>query len=203
MTKPSLNDRIAGILTRDATSQNIVETLDAAKAELAAVRARRADAELIAVDPLADSRAVKDADASIAKIDLEERRLVNAIERLEQQLTERLDVEREASKLATYLEIEAERDAVVEAIRNDYPAALAILIPLVERIHRSDVALEKVNRALPAGKRPLAYAESVARGWKAGTMHPTIVGHMKLPKPTDDYYCAYPKVDANGYQLRG
>lgn len=201
--KLSLTDRIAGILQSECPSTDVRDAMTDAKAAMASVLTRRAEAEAVAIDPLANTKAVEAADASIAKIDLEQRRLTAAIEKLEAHLAERLSVERAADKLARFEQAEADRDAVIESIRTEYPAALDILIPLAQRIAASDAELDRVNADLPAGKTRLARAETIARGHKLGTPHPTIVANMKLPHVADSFYYAYPRVNGDGHVVLG
>ena len=203
MTQQLLTDRIAGILQTECPSSDVRSTLTDANAALDDAKARRAAAEAIAVDPLADSKAVAAADASIAKIDLEQRRLANAIEQLGAHLTARLTIEREGNKLSRYERALAERDEVAEAIRTDYPDAVDTLVRLAQRIAASDAEIDRVNVDRPKGKGYMQRAETVARGHKPGTTHPSIVANMKLPKAVDHFHYAYPTVDADGYRLNG
>lgn len=200
MNKTTLNDRIASILTTPSSAATISETLAEAVAALDADRVRLAEAEAVAIDPLADGRAVAAAESSLSKIGLGIRRLEAAIAKLRERETEARTVEREASRADRYEAAEAERDAVAEAIRAEYPKALAILLPLGRRIVSSNAELNHVNRTRPDGKPMLARAETVARGHKPGsTGHPSIVEGMTLPSLENAYWPVWPPRDENGY----
>ena len=191
MSKP-LPDRIAAAMTAKPTAADLAKLIDEAGEAVANAAAEKAKAEAIAIDPLADSKAVDAAHKSLDAIGLNVRRLENALASLRDKHGAAVKAEGDADRLANYEGVEAERDAIVEAIRTDYAQAVPMIVALAERIVENNRAIDGM-KARPAGKPPIERAERIARGVRDGDWNPTIVGTLRLPKAIDDGWLAYPK----------
>ena len=199
MNANTLSDRIAGALRTETRSTTIADLIEEARTALAEAEGRKDDAEAVAVDPLAESEAVAEADASLAKIGLEVRRFVNAVEQLEVRHSETIAAEKAAERLARYKAAERERDETAAAIEADYKKALDLLLPLASKIVQSNKEVDAVNGLRPDGKPYLARAETIARGLTNSSNNPSIVGSLKLPNLKDDGWLAWPPHGQYGY----
>ena len=191
MSKP-LPDRIAAVLNGKPTAADLAKLIDEASEAVANAAGEKAEAEAIAIDPLADSKAVNAAHKSLDAIGLNVRRLENAVASLREKRASAVQAEGEADRLAKYEAIEAERDAIVEAIQTEYAEAVPMIVALAERIGENNRAIDAMTLR-PAGKPPIERAERIARGVIDGDWNPTIVGTLRLPKAIDDGWLAYPR----------
>ena len=191
MSKP-LPDRIAAALNGKPTAADLAKLIDEAGKAVADAAGEKAEAEAIAIDPLADSNAVDAAHKSLDAIGLNVRRLENAVASLREKHAAAVQAEGEADRLAKYEAIEAERDAIVETIRTDYAQAVPMIVALAERIGENNRAIDAMKQR-PVGKPPIERAERIARGVTDGDWNPTIVGTLRLPKAIDDGWLAYPR----------
>ena len=191
MSKP-LSERIATALRGQPSAGQLAKLIDEVGEAVANAAIEKAEAEAIAIDPLADSKAVDAAHKSLDAIGLNVRRLENAVAALREKHAAAVQAEGEADRLTKYEAIEAERDAIVEAIRTEYAEAVTMIVALAERIGQNNRAIDAMTPR-PAGKPPIERAERIARGVTEGDWNPTIVGTLRLPKAIDDGWLAYPK----------
>lgn len=191
MSKP-LSERIATALRGKPTAAELAKLIDEAGEAVANAAIEKAEAEAIAIDPLADSKAVDAAHKSLDAIGLNVRRLESAVTALRDKHAAALEAEREAAALVKYEAIEAERDELVELIRTVYADAVPKLAELAERIAENNTAINNMNIP-PAGKPNIERAEKIARGVAEGNWLPTIVGSLRLPRADNSGWLAYPK----------
>lgn len=189
----TLRDRIATALSGKPSAAALAKLIDEVGNAVADAANEKAEAEAIAIDPLADSKAVDAAHKSLDAIGLNVRRLDNAVAALREKHAAAVKREADAAQLARYQEIEAERDSICELIRTEYAEAVPKLVALAERIVANNAAIDAM-KVQPAGKRPIVRAETLARGKdEGGGWHPTIARNLRLPKVIDDGLLAYPK----------
>ena len=186
-----LPDRIAAALNGQPSAANLANLIDEASEAVENAAAEKAEAEAIAIDPLADSKAVDAAHKSLDAIGLQVRRLESAVAALREKHVAAMEAEGEAAQLARYETIAAERDAICELIRTEYAEAVPKLVALAERIVANNVAIDAM-KARPAGKPAIIRAETLARGKDAHGWNPTIAANLRLPKVTDDGWLAFP-----------
>lgn len=187
-----LSERIATALRSKPAASELAKLIDEAGEAVADTAIEKAEAEAVAIDPLADSKAVDAAHKSLDAIGLNFRRLENAVASLREKHAAAVEAEGEAAQFARYEAIKAERDAISELIRTEYADAVPKLVALAERIVANNVAIDAM-KSRPAGKPALIRAETLARGKDANGWHPTIAGNLRLPRATDHGYLAFPK----------
>jgi hypothetical protein len=160
----SLSDRIALILQTEATSEALAGIINDARAELTAVNEACAAANAKMLDPSSGSAAVSKAKKELDESTLARARLSTAIDHLVVQLEAARVREAEAARSKLYEEAKAERDTLVEDIRQIYPEAAAKIVDLLVRIEAADEKIAAVNKNLPESALWLEYPEQIARG---------------------------------------
>lgn len=191
MSKP-LSERIATALRSQPSAADLAKLIDEVGEAVANAAIEKAEAESIAIDPLADSKAVDAAHKSLDAIGLNVRRLENAVASLGEKRAAALEAEREAAELVKYQAIVAERDELVELIRTVYADAVPRIAELAERLAENNTAINNMT-VRPGGKPDIERAEKVARGVAEGNWLPTIVGSLRLPRADNSGWLAYPK----------
>lgn len=191
MSKP-LSERIATALRGKPAAADLAKLIDEAGEAVANAAIEKAEAEAIAIDPLADSKAVDAAHKSLDAIGLNVRRLESAVAALRDKHAAALEAEREAAELVKYEAIVSERDELVELIRTVYADAVPKLAELAERLAENNTAIDNL-KVRPAGKPNIDRAEKIARGVHAGDWKATIVGSLRLPRADNSGWLAYPK----------
>lgn len=191
MSKP-LSERIATALRGQPSAGQLAKLIDEVGEAVANAAIEKAEAEAIAIDPLADSKAVDAAHKSLDAIGLNVRRLENAVATLREKHAAALEAEREAAELVKYEAIVSERDELVELIRTVYADAVPKIAELAERIAENNTAINNMT-VRPAGKPHIERAEKIARGVAEGNWLPTIVGSLRLPRADNGGWLAYPK----------
>lgn len=191
MSKP-LSERIATALRGKPAAADLAKLIDEVGEAVANAAIEKEEAEAIAIDPLADSKAVDAAHKSLDAIGLNVRRLESAVAALRDKHAAALEAEREAGELVKYEAIVSERDELVKLIRTVYADAVPKLAELAERIAENNTAINNMNIP-PAGKPNIERAEKIARGVAEGNWLPTIVGSLRLPRADNSGWLAYPK----------
>lgn len=187
-----LSERIATALRGNPSVAELAKLIDEAGEAVAGAAIEKVEAEAIAIDPLADSKAVDAAHKSLDAIGLNVRRLESAVAALRDKHATALEAEREAAALVEYETIVSERDELADLIRTVYADAVPKLVELAERLAENNSAIDNM-KVRPAGKPTIDRAEKIARGVHAGDWKATIVGSLRLPKAIDDGWLAYPK----------
>lgn len=160
----AVGDRIAEALNASTLTSRSAAALRA-EAEAKAQELRQAAAwwRDQALDPRATGTEVAERRRQADDAQFEADRIGRAVETLGALEAELAETEAREARQAAYDAASAERDAVAEVIRRDYPALAQALVGLIDAIAASNRAVLAVNRALPDGAAPLELAESLAR----------------------------------------
>ena len=190
MAMTTLEQRIASALADDSiTSTALAELIT--EVEIAIVAADKAAEEERekALDPLASPDAAK-AHEAIQMVEFSRDRLRKALPRLQQRFREARSEEEYARWVVDYEEVKTMRDALVEELRETYPAIEEKLTYLLLRIETCDREAKRVNSEKPfdakeanGDGRWLLETELVARGLDHFRMHDLqIMRDLKLPQ---------------------
>jgi hypothetical protein len=190
MVMTTLEQKIASALADDSiTSTALAELIN--EVEIAIVVADKAAEEERekALDPLASPDAAK-ARAALADAEFCRDRLRTVLPRLQQRFSEARSEEEYARWVVDYEEVKTKRDALVEELREIYPAIEENLTDLLLRIETCDREAKRVNSAKPfdakeanGDGRWLLETELVARGLDHFRIHDLqIMRDLKLPK---------------------
>ena len=159
-----LADRIAAALREETSSEEITALIADSEQSRSRAENDREAAQVRALDPTAG---VEEACAAKRKADdlcFEVDRLESALDALRTAQSEAKEREADAVRRAAFDAAVAERDALVQELREVYPQIERRLAELVGRIAANNATLERVNSNLPSGSPGLAEAEEIARG---------------------------------------
>jgi hypothetical protein len=159
-----LAKRIAAALNTETPSDEIAALIEEAQRARVAAEEAHGKAYARALDPTAGAD-----DASVAKheaddLRFEMDRLGSALDVLRRAHNEAKARESNEQRRAAYDAAKAERDALVQELREVYPDIERRLVGLVARVAANDAELERVNRSRPNKAPWLTGAEEVARG---------------------------------------
>lgn len=173
MAKP-LNERLASALTDERAR---LTDLQALLAEVKSERAAQAGiAAQAAADELNFALSPQDRDAAAQRTTSARREvsvLSTAIESLEAKISKRLEAESAKARTAERNAAVAERDALADRIKSEWPEIEACIISLLSDIEASDAKLRSLGI-------PEASAEAVARGCDPTFKHSGIVPIRRL-----------------------
>ncbi|MFB0490071.1 vacuolar-type H+-ATPase subunit H [Methylobacterium sp. OAE515] len=149
----------------DATSSELLPSLPAAEAELAAAREAHAGAEAAYRAGLltADEKGLQQLDGARREAGMRVERAEALVETLRERLADARDREAEAERVAVYQAARAQADDARKALIEFYPALAEDIVKLMELVARAEVEVEAANADLPRGAEPLAAVEHPAR----------------------------------------
>jgi hypothetical protein len=149
----------------DATSGELLPSLPAAEAELAAAREAQAAAVAAYRAGLlsADEAALRQLDMACRDAEVRLDRAKALVEALRERLAEAREREAEAERVAMYQAARAQADDARKALIEFYPALAEDIVKLMELVARAEVEVEAANADLPRGAEPLAAVEHPAR----------------------------------------
>lgn len=184
----TLHERQRSALSSSARLVDCRAVLADTEAESSRLLSEAMTASSRATDPDVELGAARQARNEHADLVHQSERADAIAVRLRQKVEQLQDDEVTGAKLRDYGKALKERDALVEAIRTEYPAVLGTLIPILLRLRANDAAVQRVNTSLPKGKPPIADAEPMARelvsmlGGMGG--QPLSLLRLRLPNPT-------------------
>jgi len=149
----------------DATSSELLPSLPAAEAELAAAREAHAGAEAAYRAGLltADEKGLQQLDGARREAGMRVERAEALVETLRERLADARDREAEAERVAVYQAARAQADDARKALIEFYPALAEDIVKLMELVARAEVEVEAANADLPRDAEPLASVEHPAR----------------------------------------
>jgi chromosome segregation ATPase len=163
-SRATLADRIAEALRVEAATDVVANLIAEAETAQGTAEEARDEAHARSLDPISGADAATAAKREADNLQFEIDRLTSALEALRTVHGEAQARENDARRRASYEAAQAERDALVEELREVYPAIENRLADLVGRVAANNAVLDRVNRRLPTATSPLASAEMVARG---------------------------------------
>jgi hypothetical protein len=187
-TKDTLDERIAAALKPDAewTSVELGSLLGEVEAAAALADETASEAHRMAIDPsqIVDTKSVA---ATVATAALHRDRLRASLPLLTERSNQAAEREYAIAWTAKRDAIEAQRDGLVQKLRERYPALVAELIDLVQRIAPIDAEIKLSNSTRPDGEHALQNTEETARevlgfGVAGHNGLLSLVSELKLPK---------------------
>lgn len=157
---------LLGLAQRDdATSGELLPSLPAAEAELAAAREAQAAAVAAYRAGLlsADEAALRHRDTACRDAEVRLDRAKALVEALRERLAEARDREAEAERVAVYQAAQRQADDARRALAELYPQLAGDLVQVIELVARAEVEVEMANAGLPRNAEPLASVEHTAR----------------------------------------
>lgn len=177
---PSLDDRVLAALRDRAGSADIRALIAEAEAALEGAETQHAAARERAIDPTTPGEAVAEARRVMEDRAFTAERMREAARRLRDELTvaeaREADEQRQA-KVADYI---VDRDALVRALREHYPAAIETLTTLFRWIENAEAERQRLGLSMDAS------AEVIARGipgnFYLGGSYVGRLGSAQLPR---------------------
>lgn len=149
----------------DATSGELLPSLPAAEAELAA--AREAQAAAVAAYRagllFADEAALRQLDTACRDAEVRLDRAKALVEALRERLAEAREREAEVERVAVYQAAQRQADDARRLLAEVYPQLAGDLVHVIEAVARAEVEVEAANADLPRNAEPLASVEHAAR----------------------------------------
>jgi hypothetical protein len=178
----ALEEQIATALSEEIASGDVEALITETEAAIAAADATAERERVRALDPIASPDPVK-ARAAMEDAAFTRDRLRTALPRLQARLKVMEAAEYLARWEPDYKRVEAQRDALAAEMREVYPAAVAQLADLFQRMAQCDRECSRIDRSAPDSEhRRLLGVELTARGVE-GLLQPDvyIAEMLRLP----------------------
>jgi hypothetical protein len=178
----TLEERIAAALSDDIASSDVAALIAETEKVITTADATAEQERMRALDPVASPDAAK-ARAAMEDAAFTRDRLRTVLPRLHARLKEVEAAEYLARWKPAYERVKADRDALAAEMREVYPAAVAKLVNLFQRMAESDRECSQINGSAPYGDhRRLLKVELTARGVE-GLLQPDvwIAETLRLP----------------------
>ena len=181
-----LDARIAAAFSDGITSPEIAGLIKETQAASLSAEERAEAARARALDPILSSQEVDAARRAMEDARFRQKRLSNAVIKLDERLAQVLAEEEDQRRQIAYDEAQVERDKLAAELTDIYPAFAQRLAELLPRIVANDQEIDRINAALPSGAARLPVAELVARGlpsflWDGMSNIPRVTQELRLP----------------------
>lgn len=196
-TAPNLDQRVAAALGGNGgtvSSDDLERLVGEINDGIAEAANRVEDLRSQSLNPITSASDAEAASQAASLADLHRDRLAAALPRIEQRLREVLQGEYAERWLEDYQRTEAACDKLAAELRETYPAAVAKLIELYQRMEACDRESDRVNSQAPDGEdRRLHGVELTARDLEAfSRSQPSILKSMVLPEWENSEHNAWP-----------